>query len=808
MFSKIFSRQPPEDPNQPYMSWDPNRSSLPSSTIRNVCQNDLLDVHSSNDPRFNSRFAPQAPPFASTQLPVDPFASASGHACSQHSCCSGNQQSRKRKYSPSKVSTFKLSDEIDDWLIEFNTYCKLQQIDNYDDLEDKVAHLIMLLSSDARRIYNKDVNLSAYARRYTWDDVETRLRRLFGQQSKPTAVPFENRTQAPNESLTDFMSALLKTVKTAYPTINEDAQNALVLSRFVNGVSNDAVHMALAAARVGSIADALAVASAAETSSRTRGHTLQNGHHVPDIDHPRGDRARPLQVQLDDDMLARFRQFLAFERAAQGQQCPPFVQHHINHIAGPTQPQHGYSNPPAPGVQIVGSQQATSRSDSQYGRSSRPFTHQEPGQNSRRYGPPNGHRSPSNRPLRTFCEFHQRPGHDTQDCRALRYQQSRDQQSYSYQQPSQFQTPPPPSPQAGPPSLSPGVLPSTSASANNQQQMPTVNHVARDEPARHERVVKINPASSKGIVIGCQLNGVQVDALLDTGSDYTLVSDRLYPKLNVLSERLDPCPLSGVQTATGEPVALLGQFSCRLETRSLNLITDVIVVKDLKLECLLGQNVAEHLPGYNAFLDSLRRESLALLPPVPVTNRRLVHALLYAPTELTDKYLTSFLEHYQSLFSQSVEDLTGTDIVEHDIVLASEKTIKEAMRRIPYHLRAEVERNINDLLKAGIIVPSQSNWAFPLVIVRKKTGEIRVCIDYRSLNAITVRDVYPIPRLDDILDSFHGVVYFTTLDCASGYHQIKMRDSARAKTAFVCHLGLFEFVRMPFGLTNAPSTFQ
>ena len=223
---------------------------------------------------------------------------------------------------------------------------------------------------------------------------------------------------------------------------------------------------------------------------------------------------------------------------------------------------------------------------------------------------------------------------------------------------------------------------------------PVVNHVAREEEVqRPERVVKINPVGSKGIHINCQLNGVPVDALLDTGSDYTLVSDRLYPKLVETRVGLDQCHLSGVQTATGEPVSLLGQFPCRLQTRSLNLITDVIVVKDLKLECLLGQNVAEHLPGYPSFLNSIMNESLAVdRSLVPNRDRNIIHALLYAPPDLTDKYLKSFLEHHESIFSQSVEDLTGTDIVEHDIVLSSDTTIKEPMRRIPYHLRAEVEK--------------------------------------------------------------------------------------------------------------------
>ena len=112
------------------------------------------------------------------------------------------------------------------------------------------------------------------------------------------------------------------------------------------------------------------------------------------------------------------------------------------------------------------------------------------------------------------------------------------------------------------------------------------------------------------------------------------------------------------------------------------------------------------------------------------------------------------------------------------------------------------------MLEAGVIEPSTSEWATPVVFAPKKDGTLRFCIDYRRLNAVTLRDSYPIPRMDECIDTLGDAKIFSTLDCNSGYWQIMMDDADKEKTAFVTHQGLFHFTRMPFGLRNAPATFQ
>jgi hypothetical protein len=130
----------------------------------------------------------------------------------------------------------------------------------------------------------------------------------------------------------------------------------------------------------------------------------------------------------------------------------------------------------------------------------------------------------------------------------------------------------------------------------------------------------------------------------------------------------------------------------------------------------------------------------------------------------------------------------------------------------PYRINPKyieiLRKTLDDLKRAGIIEESIFVWVAQVVIVFKKNGEIRVCIDYRKLNSKIKKDSFPMPRIDELLDKLHGKKFFTTLDLASGYYQIELEESAREKTVFVVEDNLYQFTRMPFGLCNGPPTFQ
>ncbi|KAG1936344.1 interleukin-1 receptor accessory protein-like 1-A [Pimephales promelas] len=170
--------------------------------------------------------------------------------------------------------------------------------------------------------------------------------------------------------------------------------------------------------------------------------------------------------------------------------------------------------------------------------------------------------------------------------------------------------------------------------------------------------------------------------------------------------------------------------------------------------------------------------------------------------------LKALLTEFADVFAIGDEELGFTDRVQHEINLVDDVPINLPYRRVPPNQYKEVKEHIAQLLRKGVIQESSSAYASPVVLVRKTDGSIRLCVDYRKLNLKTKRDAFPLPRVDESFDVLRGAQFFSSIDLASGYHQVAVAEKDRPKTAFTTPFGLYEHLRMPMGVCNGPATFQ
>ncbi len=175
-----------------------------------------------------------------------------------------------------------------------------------------------------------------------------------------------------------------------------------------------------------------------------------------------------------------------------------------------------------------------------------------------------------------------------------------------------------------------------------------------------------------------------------------------------------------------------------------------------------------------------------------------------------DPKVQDLLTEYADVFPDELpKSLPPERAVDHRIdLLPDSAPVAKPTYKMSLAEMDELRRQLDDLLNRGFIRPSSSPYGSPVLFVKKKEGDLRLCIDYRALNKQTVKNVYPLPRIDELLDRLDGAVVFSKLDLRSGYHQIRVQEADIYKTAFRTRYGLYEFVVLPFGLCNAPATFM
>ncbi|MGL5706859.1 MAG: reverse transcriptase domain-containing protein [Aeromonas sp.] len=294
--------------------------------------------------------------------------------------------------------------------------------------------------------------------------------------------------------------------------------------------------------------------------------------------------------------------------------------------------------------------------------------------------------------------------------------------------------------------------------------------------------------SNKLPTITLEIEGKKIEALIDTGSEANFIRN-----LRALSNRITKCN-SKVKAANNSRIHILGKITgVNTRIQNENFAIDFIVTDHIGKQCILGMPF---------ILDYIKSFSIENGEPKVIWNTKSIYALL-APLPKGE-----ILKRFPNIFINEPHMLAGINIGEHIISTYNADPIKAPIYRLGTKTEELIEEEVAKLLKAKIIRKSTSPWRAPVVATIKKNGDLRMCIDYRKLNSVTIKDAYPMPNIDEIFDSLYGATIFSTLDCYSGYYQVKIRESDIPKTAFSCRSGSYEFMKMPFGLVNGPATFQ
>ena len=310
-------------------------------------------------------------------------------------------------------------------------------------------------------------------------------------------------------------------------------------------------------------------------------------------------------------------------------------------------------------------------------------------------------------------------------------------------------------------------------------------------------------------------------ALVDTGSVASLLAERIFLKISSDCVREKPVFQSFV-SAGGHPIESCGCFRIPVKLPGFQTSQQFYVIKNLQEDCILGLDfLSQHKTSFSGSRKLLiigknrQRIRLSTTRPQPpdVGFAYYVATNGDEPTqegkeeEDPSAQIECLLNEFGDIFAAKTSELGRCTLVLHHIETTGPPTYQHPYRT-PVHLRPIVRKQIAEMLESNVIRPSTSPFGAPILLVKKKDTDYRFCVDYRKLNSNTVKDRYPLPRIDDTIDALHGAQYFTTLDLASGYWQIELDEESKPKTAFTSEAGHFEFNRMPFGLQNAPSSFQ
>lgn len=307
--------------------------------------------------------------------------------------------------------------------------------------------------------------------------------------------------------------------------------------------------------------------------------------------------------------------------------------------------------------------------------------------------------------------------------------------------------------------------------------------------------------------INLNFYGCHIHALVDTGASRTVLRRDAFELLCRHSGRTPilrrSVTLCGI---TGHNINVLGYTD--IKEQHLGKMT-VIVAEGISQSLIIGSDVLSSGAANIDYETEIMRLGRRTLPLIKSPQDHDIDSLGERPPIVTDTQVSACVKLNADLFSAKGENLgCHPDIAVR--IETSGPPIKRRPYRLPLTKRAALDKKINELLAEGVIVPSASPWASPVVLVEKKdpSDGPRFCIDFTQLNRVTKKDAYPIPLIRDIFDQLQGATVFSTIDLKSGFHQLPLHPVDQEKTAFVCHRGLFHWTRLPMGLCNASQLFQ
>ncbi|KAJ9556981.1 hypothetical protein OSB04_011595 [Centaurea solstitialis] len=373
-----------------------------------------------------------------------------------------------------------------------------------------------------------------------------------------------------------------------------------------------------------------------------------------------------------------------------------------------------------------------------------------------------------------------------------------------------------------------------------RQQRPYVNQV---QPANQGN--RGGLARGRAFVIGAEearqnpdvvtgtflLNNYPATVLFDSGADRSYVSLEFRPKINKKSQNLKEEHV--IEYSNGELVKVSKVVKkCTLGLAGKDFSIDLIPIKIGSFDIIVGMDwMSNHqaticcaekivrlalpdgsvlevhgekpkkdikLVSFMRMRSHLRKECVAFMAHV-VDKKAEEKSLQDIPV----------VREFPEVFPEELPGLPPPRQVEFhiDLIPGAGPIAKSPYRLAPSEMQ-ELSSQLQELLDKGFIRPSSSPWGAPVLFVKKKDGSFRMCIDYRELNKITIKNRYPLPRIDDLFDQLQGATYFSKIDLRSGYHQMRVREEDIAKTAFRTRYGHYGFLVMPFGLTNAPAVFM